>query len=137
MTYFDPKLAEIVARDPRYAFEAYEFIDRALQFTQKRLGRQRRLDTAPGDPRLHVRGAELLEGVRDLALLDFGMLARTVFRMWGIRRTDDFGNIVFNLIEAGLMSKSDDDQLDDFHDVFDFDEALEYQIRQLDEAVDG
>jgi uncharacterized repeat protein (TIGR04138 family) len=133
MTTFDPKLAEIVERDPRYAYEAYEFIDRALQFTQKRLGRERSPEVQPGDPRLHVRGRELLGGVRELALREFGMLARTVFAMWGIKGTDDFGNIVFNLIDAGLMSRSDDDRPDDFHGVFDFNEALSYEI-QLDEA---
>jgi uncharacterized repeat protein (TIGR04138 family) len=133
MTHFDPKLTEIVQRDPRYAYEAYEFVDRALQFTQKKLGRERKADVQAGDPRLHVSGRELLDGIRRLALVEFGMMARVVFRLWGIERTDDFGNIVFNLIEAGLMSKSDDDCLKDFHGVFDFDEALAYRI-QFDEA---
>ena len=134
MTHFDPKLSEIVARDPRYAYEAYEFVDRALQFTQRRLGRQRNPDVQPGDKRLHVSGPELLAGIRDLALIEFGMMAHTVFGVWGIQRTDDFGNIVFNLIDAGLMSKSDDDTPGDFHAVFNFDEALTYQI-QLDEVL--
>jgi uncharacterized repeat protein (TIGR04138 family) len=133
MTIFDPKLAEIVQRDPRYAYEAYEFMDRALQFTQKRLGRERTPDVPAGDPRLHVRGRELVAGLRDLALIEFGMLARTVFSMWGIRGTEDFGHIVFNLIEAGLMSRSDDDSLSDFVGVFDFNDALSYDIA-LDEA---
>ncbi len=133
MTFYDTKLAEAVARDPRYAYEAYEFLDRALQHTLKLLGRERTADTAPGDPRLHVSGRELLEGVRSLALAEFGFMARTVFAAWGIHRTGDFGNIVFNLIEAGLMSKSDDDNLADFTDVYDFEQALDYQI-QLDEA---
>jgi uncharacterized repeat protein (TIGR04138 family) len=133
MSMFDPKLAEIVQRDPRYAYEAYEFMDRALQFTQRRLGRERTPELQPGDPRLHVRGRELLAGVRELALIEFGMLARTVFAMWGIQRTGDFGNIVFNLIDAGLMCRSDDDRPGDFQDVFDFNEALTYEI-QLGEA---
>ena len=134
MTFLDPKLAEVVQRDPRYAYEAYEFIDRALQQTLKMLGRERLPGAVPGDPRLHVTGRELLEGVRTLALAEFGLLARTVFAQWGIGRTGDFGNIVFNLIEAGLMSRSDDDTLDDFRDVYNFDEALDYRI-QLDEAL--
>lgn len=133
MTFLDPKLVEVVNRDPRYAYEAYEFLDRALHHTQKLMGRERTADTVPGDPRLHVSGRELLEGVRSLALLEFGLLARTVFSMWGVNRTEDFGNIVFNLIEAGLMSKSPEDRLGDFCDVYDFEQALEYQI-QLDEA---
>lgn len=134
MTFLDPKLAEVVGRDPRYAYEAYEFIDRALQHTQKMLGRERKPDIAPGDPRLHVSGRELLEGVRTLALAEFGLLAKTVFTMWGIRCTEDFGNIVFNLIDAGLMSRNDADTLDDFRDVYEFEQALDYRI-QLDEAL--
>ena len=133
MSFYDTKLADVVARDPRYAYEAYEFIDRALQHTQKMLGRERTSDTAPGDPRLHVSGPQLLQGARELALAEFGLMARTVFAMWGIHRTADFGNIVFNLIDAGLMSKNDDDTVEDFHDVYDFEEALDYRI-QLDEA---
>jgi uncharacterized repeat protein (TIGR04138 family) len=133
MTNFNADVVAIVDRDPRYAYEAYEFVDRALQFTLKRLGRERRADMEPGDPRLHVSGPQLLAGIRDLALVEFGLMARTVFRMWGVEGTLDFGNIVFNLIEAGLMSKSDSDRLDDFRGVFDFDQALDYQI-QLDEA---
>ncbi len=133
MTFFDPKLAEIVRRDPRYAYEAYEFIDRALQHTQKMLGRERTRDSQPGDPRLHVGGRELLEGIRELALQEFGLMVRTVFAMWGVHRTADFGNVVFNLIEAGLMSKTDEDRLEDFTDVYDFEQAFDYRI-QLDEA---
>ena len=133
MTFFDPKLAEVVSRDPRYAYEAYEFIDRALQHTQKMLGRERTPETAAGDPKLHVSGRELLAGVRELALAEFGLLARTVFAQWGIERTDDFGNIVFNLIQAGLMSKTDNDNMEDFRAVYDFEQALDYRI-QLDEA---
>lgn len=133
MSFYDTKLADVVARDPRYAYEAYEFIDRALQHTQKKLGRERTPDLVPGDPRLHVSGRELAQGARELALAEFGLMARTVFGMWGVHRTADFGNIVFNLIEAGLMSKSDDDAVDDFRDVYDFEQAFDYRI-QLDEA---
>ena len=133
MTFLNPKLAEVALRDPRYAYEAYEFIDRALQHTLRNLGRDRIAGAVAGDPRLHVSGRELLEGIRTLALAEFGLLARTVFGQWGIQRTEDFGNLVFNLIEAGLMSRSDDDTLDDFRDVYNFDEAFDYRI-QLDEA---
>ena len=78
-------------------------------------------------------GPELLEGIRQLALAEFGMMAKTVFRIWGMRKTDDWGNIVFNLIDAKLMNKTSEDRLDDFHAVYDFEEALEYRIT-LDEA---
>ena len=81
-------------------------------------------------------GRELLEGVRDLALEEFGLMARVVFRLWGIEQTDDFGEIIFNLIDAKLLSKTESDSRADFHDVFDLDRALTegYAIRLTDEA---
>src|SRR2546421_7996499 len=118
-----PKLDEVVRRDPRYAYEAYEFVFDALAHTQKMLGRTA-LPEAQAEQDHHVSGPQLLDGIRDLALREFGLLARTVFRMWGVNATGDFGEIVFNLIEAGLMSKSDRDTLTDFRDVFDLDDAL-------------
>ncbi len=131
-----PKLADLVRRDPRYAYEAYEFVFAALAHTQKLLGRAVP-DEPPAEPgpNHHVSGGELLHGVRDLALREFGFMARTVFHMWGIERTDDFGEIIFNLIEANLMSRTPNDSRRDFQNVYDLDQVLvrEYQIR-LDEA---
>src|SRR5437899_677549 len=103
-------LVDVTRRDPRYAYEAYEFVFEALKYTQEKLGRLPREETSgePG-PQHHVSGPELLDGVRDLALRQFGLMARVVFRMWGIDRTDDFGEIVFNLVEAKLLSKTDHD----------------------------
>jgi uncharacterized repeat protein (TIGR04138 family) len=134
MTFFNAKLAEVVKRDPRYAYEAYEFVFQALHHTQKILGREPpeergELDAAAEAPH-HVTGPELLDGVRALALQEFGRMARTVFHLWGIERTDDFGEIVFNLIEAELMSRTQEDNRADFRNVFDLDEALvrDYRI---------
>jgi uncharacterized repeat protein (TIGR04138 family) len=136
MSMYHPKIAEIVRRDSRYPYEAYEFVFAALAHTQKALGR------APGgeageeaEASHHVSGPELLRGARDFALREFGLMARTVFRRWGINRTDDIGEIIFNLIEANLMSKTPDDSRRDFHEVFDLDQELVdgYRIR-LDEA---
>jgi uncharacterized repeat protein (TIGR04138 family) len=123
MSIHQPKLFEIVRRDPRYAYEAYEFIFAALDHTLGRLGKRGEESAEEGNAR-HVSGPELLEGVRDLALREFGLMARTVFRQWGINRTDDFGEIVFNLIEAELMSKTPEDNRADFQGVYDLDEAL-------------
>jgi uncharacterized repeat protein (TIGR04138 family) len=136
MTMHHPKLAEVVRRDPRYAYEAYEFVFDALAHCQKMLGRQpRQGHRGEAEAHHHVTGPELLEGIRDLALREFGLMARTVFRLWGIDRTADFGEIVFNLVEANLMSKTNDDRRSDFHDVFDLDQALlrDYRIK-LEEA---
>lgn len=135
-----PQLEELADHDPRYAYEAYEFLFEALAHTQIMLGRvpeehdeEDEEDDLEVQPSYHVSGPELLEGVRDLALKQFGMLARTVFRMWGINKTKDIGNIVFNLIEAGLMSRTDQDNLDDFDNVYDMDKALIHEII-MDEA---
>src|SRR5438445_10023848 len=115
-------LLEVVQRDPRFAYEAYEFLFQALHHTQKLLGREppemvEGEPPPPVDKRHHVSGQELMHGARDLALREFGLMARTVFRQWGIQRTDDFGEMVFNLVEAGLMSRTDEDSLADFHEV--------------------
>jgi uncharacterized repeat protein (TIGR04138 family) len=154
MTVFHPGLAEVVRYDGRYAYEAYEFVFYALHHTQKLLGREPpdsgpadggqeelKADRCPtsaargGEPYHHVSGPELLHGIRDLALREFGRMARTVFRLWGVERTDDFGEIVFNLIAAGLMSKTTEDAREDFHGVYDLDQALVDGFRfQLDEA---
>ncbi len=136
MMMYRSDLVELVRRDPRYAYEAYVFVYDALEHTQKRLGRRPPGEGGPAPtPQQHVRGPELLDGIRDLALREFGLMARTVFRLWGINRTDDFGEIVFNLVESNLMSKTDEDHRSDFHSVYDLDEALvkDYRIR-LDEA---
>ena len=135
MTMHHPKLAELVRRDPRYAYEAYEFVFAALAHTQKLLGRS--VPDEPGaepSPDHHVSGGELLDGARDLALREFGLMARTVFHLWGINRTDDVGEIIFNLVEANLMSKTPTDSREDFHNVYDLDQALvrDFQIRLND-----
>jgi uncharacterized repeat protein (TIGR04138 family) len=111
----------------RYHPRAYEFLFSALRRSQQNLGRTRGTDA--GDEHNHITGRELLEGIRELALEQFGLLARTVFHCWSIHTTDDFGRMVFDRIERGEMSKTESDQLSDFSDVFDFDEALDQQYQ--------
>jgi uncharacterized repeat protein (TIGR04138 family) len=132
-----PKLDEVVRSDPRYAHEAYDFVYAALRHTQRRLGREPPAETEQtreGD--YHVTGPQLLEGVRDLALREFGLMARTVFRSWGINSTTDVGQIVFNLVAADLMKKTDQDNLEDFRDVYDLDQVLvrDYRIDVKEEV---
>jgi uncharacterized repeat protein (TIGR04138 family) len=129
MATHHPKLEEIVRRDPRFAYEAYEFVFASLAHTQQLLDRVPPSEGTRPDQDYHVSGRELVHGIRDLAVREFGFMARTVFRMWGIDRTADFGDIVFNLIEAGLMSKTAQDDRRHFQDVFDLDEALVNQFR--------
>src|SRR5216683_7985522 len=133
MSTYHVRLAEVVQRDPRYAYEAYEFVFAALSHTQKLLGRVPADDGSIPGSQYHVSGRELVHGVRDLALREFGLMARIVFRMWGINRTADFGEIVFNLVEEKLMSKTAQDTRQDFHDIYDLDQALVQDFRiQLD-----
>jgi uncharacterized repeat protein (TIGR04138 family) len=131
-----PRLADLVRRDPRYTYEAYEFVFAALTHTQRLLGRSSRAgQSGDPEPEHHVSGRELVEGIRELAVREFGLMARVVFRLWGINRTADFGEIVFNLVEEKLMSKTDQDSREDFHDIYDLDQALVQDFRiQLDEA---
>jgi uncharacterized repeat protein (TIGR04138 family) len=136
MTIHYTRLADVAKQDARYAYEAYEFLFDALEHTQKLLGRVPPQGAGGELAKVcHVSGPELVNGIRDLALREFGLMARTVFRLWGIHSTADFGEIVFNLIESELMSKTPEDCREDFHDVYDLDEALVngYCIR-LDEA---
>ena len=135
MSTYHARLAQVLQRDPRYAYEAYEFVFAALSHTQKLLGRVPADEGSIPGTQYHVSGRELVHGVRELALREFGLMARIVLHMWGINRTADFGDIVFNLVEENLMSKSDQDSRADFHDVFDLDQALvqEFHI-ELDEA---
>lgn len=125
MTTFIKKLIPVVRNDPRYAYEAYEFVRTAIDHTLKMLGRDLPDETTDAnDPRYHVSGRQLVEGMCDFARQEFGLMAPVVFRMWGIQRTDDFGEIVFNLIDAELMSRTEEDRKEDFHDLFDLEEAL-------------
>lgn len=114
------KIHEIVGRDRRYRPEAYVFVLEALSYTldqQRRLGREG-----------HIDGRQLSLGIRDYASKQFGYLARAVFAEWGVRRTLDFGEIVFNLVEVQLLSKQETDLKHDFADVYDFCQAFEEQF---------
>jgi uncharacterized repeat protein (TIGR04138 family) len=134
MSAYQARLVELVERDPRYTYEAYEFVFAALAFTQKMLNRVPRDEEGEPGPEYHVSGPELLQGIRALALQEFGRMARVVFKMWGVNRTDDFGEIIFNLVTENLMSKTEQDCRDDFHAVYDLDQALVEEFHlELDE----
>jgi uncharacterized repeat protein (TIGR04138 family) len=115
---FDETLEIIRAKDPRYARDAYQFVRQALDYTQKSIGRENR-----GRIR-HVSGQELLGGIRGFALGQFGPMAMTVFEEWGIHECHDFGEIVFNMVENGLLAKTDQDTRADFDGGYDFYEAF-------------
>ncbi|MBX9582938.1 MAG: hypothetical protein K2X87_21735 [Gemmataceae bacterium] len=118
----DPTILKLVRDDPRYAYEAYEFVCEAVTHTQDRLGRS--AAGAAEDEDRHVSGGELLRGACELAVREFGLMAPVVFRRWGVRTSDDFGELVFRLIAARRLSKSDDDDPADFRDALDLNKAL-------------
>ena len=115
---FDECVELILATDPRFHREAYGFMREALDFTQKLVGKENQ-----GKVR-HVTGLELLDGLRQYALQQFGPMATTVFEDWGVRNCRDFGEIVFNMVENGLLAKTDKDSRADFQDGYDFTDAF-------------
>jgi uncharacterized repeat protein (TIGR04138 family) len=115
---FAEALDAIIVSDPRYARDAYIFLRDALDFTTKQ---QKKVK---GTNVRHVSGPELLDGVRRYALREFGPMVVTVFQSWGIGCTEDVGHMVFNLIDAGIFGKTEEDSIKDFRDIYDFDEAF-------------
>jgi uncharacterized repeat protein (TIGR04138 family) len=107
------KIEKIVEADDRYKIEAYDFVMETLAFTLGKLEKPR-----------HVSAQELLEGIREYALEQFGVMTRAVFEHWGINSSEDFGEIVFNMVVVGLMSKTVEDSKDDFKKGYDFEEVF-------------
>ena len=122
----DRIIHDLIQRDSRFRADAYDFVFEALDFTLRRRG---------GGAR-HVTGAEILESIRLLALEQFGYLARPVLAQWGITCTDDFGAVVFNLIEADLLQKTANDRCEDFVDLFAFSEAFDIAFHESIQAVE-
>jgi uncharacterized repeat protein (TIGR04138 family) len=115
---FDEAVESIIAKDSRYARDAYVFVREALDFTQKLVVKEAR-----GAIR-HVSGQELLNGIRQFALQQFGPMSVTVFEEWGVKRCEDFGEIVFNMVEIGLLAKTEKDGRADFVNGYDFSDAF-------------
>lgn len=111
-------LDKIRGRNGRYDERAYLFVLAALEYFQTKLPERR-----------HIRGQELALACRDLALQQYGLMARTVLEHWGVRATADFGRMVFTLIEVGLLAKQPSDRIEDFDRVYDFAEAFDAGYR--------
>lgn len=118
------KIDEIIKRNPKYKREAYLFILDALEYTKRKLKTNN-----------HISGQELLLGFKELAQKEFGILAKTVLEYWGIKSTDDVGEIVFNLCEAKILTKREEDKKEEFSNFFDFEEEFikKYQPSQKEE----
>jgi len=118
---FDEAVDSILAKDKRFSRDAYSFVREALDFTQKLVGKEGK--EIRGGIR-HVSGQELLDGIRKFALEQFGPMVVTVFEEWGVNNCRDFGEIVFNMVEIGLLAKTDKDTRDDFQNGYDFTDAF-------------
>jgi len=106
---FETILEKIRTEDARYPEDAYLFVMEALALTQKKFKRTK-----------HVTGEELLKGISDFLLDKFGPMTMAVLDGWGIKTTEDFGNIVFNLVERRVLSKTEEDSIESFRNVYDF-----------------
>lgn len=124
----DP-IAALVAADARYHRDAYLFLRDALEYTQRILKRE------AGSKTRHITGQELLEGIREHALKEYGPMALTVLSEWGIHRSEDFGEIVFNMVEHGILSKTETDSRKDFQGGYDFEQAFSAPFRPSGKAL--
>jgi len=115
---FADALESVVGSDPRFQRDGYIFLRDALDFTTKQQKKVKGVSVR------HVSGPELLDGVRQYALKEFGPMVMTVFDSWGIRCSEDIGHMVFNLIGAGVFGKTEQDSIQDFKNVYDFEEAF-------------
>ncbi len=110
---FETIVNHIHEKDSRYKEEAYGFVMESLSYTQKKFRSPR-----------HVTGEEILDGMKEMVLEKFGPLAMTVLEHWGIHSTEDFGNIVFNLVEHKVLSKTEEDNIEKFRNAYDFEEVF-------------
>ena len=116
LTFRDGVMDRIRLREPRFHEHAFLFVLAALEFCQQRLTERR-----------HITGGELAVACRDLALERYGLMARLVLDHWGVRSTSDIGDIVFTLVDLGLLISQPNDAREEFTAVFEFDEAFERQ----------
>lgn len=113
---FEEAVERSIRLDPRFQAGAYEFVRDVLHTAVKKF--------RDGDEAQHVSGQELLEAMKDMALIEYGPMAKVVLNQWGLQKGDDVGSIVYNLIEVGYFGRSDGDTLEDFKGGYDFEEAF-------------
>lgn len=121
---FMPDFKTLRAKAGPFPPQAYQFVREGLAHTVKTLHGDTANTMMVEDETRHVTGQQLCLGLRDFAIKQYGLLAKTVLCSWSITGTTDFGRIVFAMIDAGLMRKTEEDTLEDFQAVFDFDEAF-------------
>jgi uncharacterized repeat protein (TIGR04138 family) len=114
---FITTVEKIITDDPRFAEEAYEFISDAVIYTTRKIEKK-------DNTKRHISGQELLEGIKDFAISQFGPLTQDVLESWGITDTISIGHIVFNMVDHKLLGSTEDDSIDDFKNGFDFTSAF-------------
>lgn len=117
--HFEEAVAKIVEKDPRYDREAYFFLRQALDFCHKII---LKADKSAGER--HVSVAQLLDAIRQFAIAQYGPMALTVLNEWGLHKSADFGDIVFNMVDHRLLSTTENDTREDFAAGFDFNDAF-------------
>lgn len=120
---FEEAVEQMCTQDNRFDPEAYRFVREALDFSIRLFEKPR-----TGEGR-HVSGQELLEGIRQYALSEYGPLAYRVLSTWGITRTEDFGDLVFHLVDLGVLGQTENDRREDFARGYDFDRAFRDPFR--------
>jgi uncharacterized repeat protein (TIGR04138 family) len=114
---FEAALDIVLSRATQYDRAAYHFLRDALEFTVKE---RKKVSGQNG----HVSGQQLLDGIRRYALKQYGPMVTSVLDYWGIQRTEDFGRMVFALVDVGVFGKTEHDSIEDFRDVYSFEEAF-------------
>ncbi len=122
-------IENLAERDGRYKSDAYLFVCDALGYTVQKLGKN---EGTLSEAKRHIGGRDLLFGISEYSADQFGPLTRSVFAHWGIEQTRDFGEIVFNLVNANLLRKTAEDRIEDFIDVYDFAEEFDWKKRKAD-----
>ncbi len=128
-------LVACIKKDPRYPIAAYAFVKESLRYAADvlEMGMDVADDTDLGEECVpipqaeqHLTGQQLCEAIRQFSLNQFGFMAKVVMNEWGIYSTADYGNIVYNMIDAGLMKKSEHDRQSDFDAVYDFESEFDH-----------
>lgn len=129
---FQEVIKLIHKQDSRYHPASYLFLRKALDHTLQKVR-----SNSPDREGSHVTGGELLEGIRDYALRQYGPMTRTLLEHWGITSTLDFGHMVFNLVEYGVFGKTESDELKDFAEVYDFEKAFDGPFQPQATTAEG
>ena len=118
MNTFEEVIDKIVEENPRYKKGAYSFVREALEYTVKNLKPEELTETH------HVTGQKLLDGIREYALVQYGPMTLTLLNDWNVKTCEDFGHIVFTLVEYKVLGRTEGDSIDDFKNAYDFQTAF-------------